>query len=775
MSKPQNIEKDDWNTILSELDEIVRELDRFSAMAQGDKDAFEGEQFPALIHFISELKKEKKNQSWEKVENFAKISKENLKLLEETQQIKMQNKRIDRSFIGVLPKNTDEIGKNAMDVLCYIPDILRTVNESVEAMLIDIKLKLGFPIVKIEKEILDIKHQVDLLEEEIKSHLKIKKSLLNRDEKVVYVQAFRETYHEIIEKAQNYLIRDFKAHSRAFEDVYERYQIKLNNYRESPAFDAFIKENCAKVDEIVETWPTKGFKVFKDAQKFIRKIDHRLSDTRQTFIQQIKAELESDTAELFAQIESLYALEAEMDIEPFTKMKQASEKIISAANFLVRTIDVVAEDPHEKLINDEKILTEATIMLKSAYEGTFGRIEEKLDSYTKQVALSKDTKKLLDLIKETKENAMDPNNLIEAIETIPNLIDFKKTLNLLLKEIAVDINDTQEKHIKKIKNINKFLGEGESIAIPADSDLIKIAKVDLDDQLPLKKIEELLKSSLAEASKVIANFEEKYSEGLGISINPNLEGKISRYRRPSYKPTIKQANKAMSDLEKFAKNLAKDTGVAINEFAKELKKFPVNSSALKALQTLLKSISKEATSGKLNLVQITSRLEQAISEYSKLINAVISEHSDEITLIMKDETKMVIGEGMQLENFGLKHDELIANISLENVVEQKEEEEKPELKCKTCGAPIVWQDESYNDMLGLDVLKIRCKNNHEENIIGFSDDTEEPEEDILELKCSKCDSETLNPTMIDLYTKKKLVVIATCPKKHKTEFNIKKK
>ncbi|MHA1558123.1 MAG: hypothetical protein ACTSPM_14485, partial [Candidatus Heimdallarchaeota archaeon] len=170
MSKPQNIEKDDWNTILSELDEIVRELDRFSAMAQGDKNAFDGEEFPALIHFISELKKEKKNQSWEKIENFAKISKENLKFLEETQQIKMQNKRIDRSFIGVLPKNTDDIGKNAMDVLCYIPDILRTINESVEAMLIDIKLKLGFPIEKKKKEILDIKHQIELLEEEIKSH-----------------------------------------------------------------------------------------------------------------------------------------------------------------------------------------------------------------------------------------------------------------------------------------------------------------------------------------------------------------------------------------------------------------------------------------------------------------------------------------------------------------------------------------------------------------------------------------------------------------------------
>jgi len=131
---------------------------------------------------------------------------------------------------------------------------------------------------------------------------------------------------------------------------------------------------------------------------------------------------------------------------------------------------------------------------------------------------------------------------------------------------------------------------------------------------------------------------------------------------------------------------------------------------------------------------------------------------------------MTIGEGMTLENFGLKHDEFVANISLEAVVEQKAEE-KPELKCKTCGAPIVEQKSDYNEMLGFDVLKVKCKNGHEDNIIGFESD--EPEEEVLEMKCSKCDSETLNPTMIDLYTKDKLIVTATCPKKHNTEFNIK--
>ena len=56
MSEEKIVEKDDWNTILGELDEIVRETDRLSAMSLGDKNAFEGEEFPAMIHFISELK-----------------------------------------------------------------------------------------------------------------------------------------------------------------------------------------------------------------------------------------------------------------------------------------------------------------------------------------------------------------------------------------------------------------------------------------------------------------------------------------------------------------------------------------------------------------------------------------------------------------------------------------------------------------------------------------------------------------------------------------------
>ena len=92
-----------------------------------------------------------------------------------------------------------------------------------EALLIDIKLKLGFPIVKFEKEILEIKHQIDLLEEEIKTHSKTKKGFASKDEQMVYTQAYRETYHDILEKAENYLTQNLEIHSQAFEDVYNKY------------------------------------------------------------------------------------------------------------------------------------------------------------------------------------------------------------------------------------------------------------------------------------------------------------------------------------------------------------------------------------------------------------------------------------------------------------------------------------------------------------------------------------------------------------------------
>ena len=117
MSEEKIVVKDDWKTILGELDEIVRELAKFSSMTLGDINAFEGEEFPALIHFINELKMEKKNKSWEKIEQFASLATENLKFLEETQQIKMQDRLLDRTFIGTLPKNTEEIGKKTMEIL----------------------------------------------------------------------------------------------------------------------------------------------------------------------------------------------------------------------------------------------------------------------------------------------------------------------------------------------------------------------------------------------------------------------------------------------------------------------------------------------------------------------------------------------------------------------------------------------------------------------------------------------------------------------------------
>ena len=111
---------------------------------------------------------------------------------------------------------------------------------------------------------------------------------------------------------------------------------------------------------------------------------------------------------------------------------------------------------------------------------------------------------------------------------------------------------------------------------------------------------------------------------------------------------------------------------------------------------------------------------------------------------------------------------------MESVVEQKVEE-KPELLCKTCNGKIVSQQSEYNDMLGLDVLKVRCENGHDDNIIGFGDDEKEEKQEVLEIKCAKCGSDTLTPTKIDIYTKYELVVFAACPKNHESDFIIKKK
>ncbi|MHA1186507.1 MAG: hypothetical protein ACTSXA_15080 [Candidatus Heimdallarchaeota archaeon] len=771
MAEETQIEKDDWQTILGELDEISRELNQLSEMTLGNKDAFEDDEFPTLIHFISEIKKEKKSQSWEKIEGFSKLIKENLKFLDETQQIKLQNKMIDRSFIGVLPKNTTTIGNNVMEILNHIPIILEIINESIRAMFIDIKLKLGLPIVKFEKEVLDIKHQIELLAEEVKSHTKIKKGFASKDEQMIYTQAFRETYLEIIEKSQNYIIRDFKTHSRAYEDVYDRFTNKMKNYRESPAYDDFIKGNIAEVEKAIDNWPTEGFKAFSKALKFIRKIDDRLSDTRQTFIQQIKTELDKDINELVATVESLWTLENKIDGSAFSKMKETSDKVISAARFFIRTVDVVATDPHDKLVNDPKILQNATEMATIAFEATFGVSEEDLAKYIKQVLVTKSTKKLLSEIEEVKQNTTEPNNLDDILTSIPFIVDFAQKQEMLLKELAADLLDTQEKYIKKIKTINKQLGKSEAIDVFSEDQIIKLDTIILSDMKPLQNIGKLLKEALSQAAKAIGEFESQFSDNLGFNINPQLDGKLTKYRRPSYSPTVKQANNAMSELEKFAKDLAMDTGVAIEQYSKDLKNFSVKSKALKEFQKLLKSVAKDAIGGKIDLSQITTRLEQVITEYSKLLLAIITENATDLNVILMKPDSIDFSD-LDLESFNSKHTDFISNISFESVIKQQEEKKK-ELSCAKCGAKIVWKQEDYNDMLAVNVLKVRCENNHEETIIGFDSDDEEEEAEPIEVKCAKCSSEALTPSAIDLFSKGEMIVTATCPKKHKTEFIIK--
>ena len=113
-------------------------------------------------------------------------------------------------------------------------------------MLIDIKIKLGFSILKFEKEMLDIKHQIELLASDIESHTKLKKGLLSREGQIIYTQAYRDTYLDILEKSKGYIFQDFKIHSKAFEHVYERYLNKTKNYREKKQYSNCMHRTNSK-------------------------------------------------------------------------------------------------------------------------------------------------------------------------------------------------------------------------------------------------------------------------------------------------------------------------------------------------------------------------------------------------------------------------------------------------------------------------------------------------------------------------------------------------
>ena len=57
----------------------------------------------------------------------------------------------------------------------------------------------------------------------------------------------------------------------------------------------------------------------------------------------------------------------------------------------------------------------------------------------------------------------------------------------------------------------------------------------------------------------------------------------------------------------------------------------------------------------------------------------------------------------------------------------------------------------------------------------MGEEAAEEEEEVLEIQCAKCGSDTLTPTKIDIYTKNELLVYAVCPKKHEGSYTIKKK
>ncbi|NHJ87498.1 MAG: hypothetical protein FK734_18700 [Asgard group archaeon] len=769
MSEEEQLEKGEWDIILGELDEIVHEINRFSAMIKGDASELEGD-YPALIHYVKDIKTENKGESWKKIEQFSTNALETMKLLEETLKIKQQNKMIDRTILGKLPKNTNQIGSQIVETLNEVPDLIRIINENITSLLIDVKLKLGFPTVKVEKDVVEIKHQIDLLEENIKSHSKTKKVILGKSEQLVYEEAYRETYLQVLEQAQDFVQRCLKTHSKTFEFVYEKFYNRLNDYRNNPAYDVVIKDNCGEIENILQKWPTEGFNAFLKAQKVVRKIEDRLSDRRQSFIQQINADLRLKTEEYIAKINEVAKLELVINNTIFKEVEQSKTRLIGAINSANKDIDVVKKDPIDNLNNDKQVVKEGTNLTTIIYNATIGEVLDELTAITDQVDASKSTKEVLDKINSAQENSLNPETLAEIINTLPILLDFGATKELLLKELAVDLTEAQEKFVKKMKNINDYFGKSTNLYIPEKSEIVKLEIVDLNDLAPIEKIEAILKKSLLSVTKTLSLFEEQLADGLGFHVNPKLEARLSRYRRPSYKPTIKQAIKAINELERFTKDLAKETGKAITKYVKDLKKFMITSKALTNFEMTLTNIAKDSSKGSMNLSQITSDLEVAVEKYAKEISEILSTHKETIATILNDKAKLDFAKGMTLSNFADKHEGFISAIDLETAFAQQEEEKEP-LLCKKCGAEIVWQQAEYNDMLGFNVLKVRCKNGHEDNLIGFAEET--TEEEPQEFKCSSCD---LKPTILeslDLFSDGSLKIVTQCTKKHKTEFVVK--
>ncbi|MBD3189291.1 MAG: hypothetical protein GF308_01535 [Candidatus Heimdallarchaeota archaeon] len=771
MADSTKFEKDDWKTILGELDEIVRELDHFSALILGDKKQLEGESYPGLIHFISWIKNEKKD-SWQKIDNFVEQSKENLKLLEETLQLKQWHRRIERTIIGRLPRHTWQIGTNSMEIINEMPKVLTFYTSAIEKELQKINTEFNFSTEKFEPELKDVKHQIELLEKNIKTHTKTKKGLLSRKEKMVYVQAYRETYLEIIERAKQLTQKIFKLHSKTFEDISQRFKSTAEKYKKSPASDEEIKKSSKKIAELAETWEAKGFQAFEEAHSHVEQIEEIMKKRRKVYLEQLKSNLNRQADQYIQKIQSIRSLPSTIASLSEEELTIAIKKTKEAIHEVKDRIDVIDTDPHEQLISEPSVVLASKKLATLLFDKTYGNIREVILTLKDQIMFSETTLNLIDDIEKVRMASLNPDNLTDVVDILPSFSNFPNKRDLLLEEISIDIDKIKDQFKQKLEVINKNLGSTSQITLPEAKEEISLKKEDLTDLTTINTVQKSLKEKLVETAQELAEFERKFSEGLGFHVNPQLESKLTKYFRPSFNPTIKEEQKLITELETFAENLGEETGEAISKFADELGQFLVKSSALEVMKDTLKQIAGEAKEGKITLTEITEKLEKTIEEYVTNLQKVLTKYEEKITNILENEEKLNFIENMSLENFGPKHEELIDNISLTALAKLSEKEE-PLRKCKKCGSPIVWQERGYNEMLGFDYLKVRCEKGHEETLIGLEESEEdEDEEETLELKCPQCGEKPLKIQTIDLFTADELIVINVCPKDHKIKFTL---
>jgi hypothetical protein len=763
----KQIEKDDWKTILGELDEIVRELQNLVLMIIGDVKTLE-ESFPTLNLFIKNIKGN--NREWNTINEFFEKSKENLKLLEETSQLKQWHRRIERTIIGRLPRNTWQIGTNSMEIIESIPKVLHILNDKNQQMLNVINNKLLIENKTQTQTLEEMERQLSILQENIETHLKTKKGLLQRKGKLVYVQAYRETYLELINRAKNYTKKCYKIHSEIFASTADKLAFKLNEIATNPASNLELKELAKKGQAKIENYKNEGLEAFEKGYEIIKKGNELLSKRREAFEDQLRENFDNRIKKYLVQIKQLPNLLKTQYGKEQEKLSSIIDDLEEKINSVKDEIPVTKGEPMESLITHPQVVFIVKKIGKEIREQVFAEYLQKIMIIKEQIPMNKITNQIFHQLEKINEQATQPETLLDLLDVIEAVETYEDTISKLLKEISHDFIEMNNKLIILTEAINDKLANKEIITFRKTSeDELQLTKNNLDKLTPIHTLEDKMTKTIKEIVSFLVQYENKISKGLGFHINPQLEGKLAKYQRPTFKPTIKEGNKALNELNELTSTLANDTSEAIKKYAKELGEFVITSTPLKTLNNALSQFAEKIKHGDIALTEIIKQLEKEIKSYGKKIQQIINTHKNELLLIVTSPQTLNIIDKMSLENFQEKHENFIENLLLTKIAQFKDKETI--LKCKKCGAEIVWQQEEYNEMLGLDVLKVRCKNGHEDSILQFEEEGEE-EEELIEVKCKECQQAPLTIKQVDLYSNNFLNILAICPNDHRNEFKL---